>query len=165
MTKYYILRHAQTYASKHNVSYGDGEENFNTHILPEGIPPIERVAKFFKEEGIDRYISSEYIRCKETARIISKATGMEFVFDKRLNEYLNESSENLLERLKNFLEDIESKGYNSVALCTHGAVIAAIKHLLIRGSLQGELLYDYPPPGILLIIDGKKIHELNFNIL
>jgi hypothetical protein len=66
-------------------------------------------------------------------------------------------------RAKKLVEKLEEKRKTSYLLCTHGAVISAIKHLLIYGDYKYENLMDFPVPGTLMIIDSSGSEVLDFN--
>ena len=49
-------------------------------------------------------------------------------------------------------------------ICTHGAVIAALKHYLTDGSFERRHETDYSQTGELMIInDDKSVEVLDFN--
>lgn len=156
---FYLFRHAL--ATKSLFGYGD--KIVTAQILPEGIPPIKRMAKFLKTIPTDFNVRSEFIRCRQTAAIVTKIAGNQFITDKRLNEYNEESFSNLRNRVKEFLQDMKKSNYKNILICTHGAVIAATKNLLLKNRFGLLNLYDYPKTGVLLIIKDEKIAEIDFN--
>lgn len=167
MKTYYILRHAL--ATHSTTGYGD--EIVSAHILPEGRKAIERMAKYFTDIPSDANITSELIRCRETAKIITDTTGKSFITDKRLNEYSaeenysNESFEQFRQRLLLFLLDLEQdETKQTILICTHGATMAGLKHILIEGRFTTDNRFDFPAPGVLLNIksDGT-VEEKDFN--
>jgi broad specificity phosphatase PhoE len=164
MTNYYIFRHGQTYNSKNRVKYP--KNNFKVEILPEGIPDLEKIAIYLKNIPSDYNVSSEYLRCRQTSEIVTKIAGKIFEKDSRINEFSQkfgqESFEIFKERIKSFLDDLEAKKYNTVVICTHGAVIAGLKSFLLKNTFVGDDLTDYPRPGVLLCVKNKKIEELDF---
>lgn len=155
----YLFRHAL--ATKSLFGYGD--KILTAEILPEGIPPIERMADFLKTVPSDFNVCSEIKRCQQTAAIVTKRAKKEFIFDKRLNEYYKESFGQLRDRVKDFLRDIEVTKHKDILICTHGAVVTAIKNLILKNKFTMFQLYDYPKTGVLLIINGKSIKEIDFN--
>ncbi|OGM18916.1 hypothetical protein A2686_03925 [Candidatus Woesebacteria bacterium RIFCSPHIGHO2_01_FULL_38_10] len=160
---YFIFRHAQTFKTKYSIPY---KEKIKTaRILPEGIPAIKGLSKYLKEKIIDSYYTSPFIRCTQTAKIISQITGRAFVNDERLGEFMEpkETFDQLKSRVQNFLQDLEKEGGKCLAICTHGAVISALKHLITTGIYELENLPDYPDPGILLKIKNKKTNYFDFN--
>jgi len=160
MTKYYIFRHGQTLNSKYHLPYP--KNNRQIKILPDSIPALKKMAEYLKNISSDLNASSEYLRCKQTTKIITKISGIKFSGDVRLNEFNQETFLDLTNRIKNFLEEVEKKEYQTVIICTHGAVISTIKNLLIKGRMKRIELPFYPKPGILLCIEGKKIQKIDF---
>jgi broad specificity phosphatase PhoE len=158
--KFYIFRHGETYQTKYNLEYED--EQLTSRVLPEGLPETKRLANYLKGVNSDANLSSEILRCRETVEIVSKISGKEFSFDKRLNEFLEDDFEKLKKRLKDFIDDIKKQNYKSVLICTHGAVIAGLKHLLTEGKFEITDLTDFPQPGSLLILEGKSVELVSF---
>lgn len=161
MTKYYIFRHGQTRNSKYHLPYS--KDNRKIKILKDSIPAIKKMAEYLKNITPDLAASSEYLRCQQTTKIVAKITATKFKKDSRLNEFGNETFLQFKKRIKDFLEEVEKNKYQTVVICTHGAVIAALKNLLIKGRIKkGDLLF-YPKPGLLLYIEGKKVKKFDFN--
>jgi len=156
---FYIFRHAL--ATKSDTGYGDEIETAG--ILPEGIPPIEKLAVFLQTITSDYNVSSGFLRCRQTSEIVSEITGKHFAFDKRLSEFYDETPGSFIDKVKNFLEEMERKKYKNIIICTHAAVIAVmIKMLMHRKIIPKDLYTNYPKPGMLLIIEDKKIEEKDF---
>lgn len=161
MTTYYIFRHGQTKYSKYHLPYP--KDNRFVEILPEGKEVIERLGKYLKKIKSQKNFSSEYYRCRQTTEIVGKFSDLKFNKDKRLNEKSGESFNDFKTRVKDFVEEIEKKNYDSVVICTHGAVIAAMRKLLLGKGLRISNLPFYPKTGILMIVRGKEIEYVDFN--
>jgi broad specificity phosphatase PhoE len=157
---YYVFRHAL--ATKSEKGYG--KEIFSAKILPEGVEPIKKIGRYLKKITTDYNVSSEFLRCRQTVEIISHINGKQFSFDARLSEYYLETFDELLQRVKEFLEEIESSTYKAVVICTHGAVIAILKNLIIKGKASESDLLDFPKTGVLIEIKGERIKEIDCNI-
>lgn len=158
---YYLFRHGGTQASKTNSDYGS--EIFSAHILPESIEPIKKIGEYLKDIHSDFNVSSEFLRCRETAQIVSDITGKQFSFDQRLNEFYQEEFNHLETRLRDFLKEINSRDYQTVLICSHGGVISGLKHLILEDNFEPRDLMDYPQTGILLVIKDKKLEQIDFN--
>jgi len=162
--EFYIFRHGETLESSKGIHYS--AENVKTaDILPGSRAVIKGLAEYLKSVPTDFNTSSPLIRCVNTTKIINEVTGKVFVYDERLTEFtfqLGETFEQMAERTKNFLEELKTKNYKSIAICTHGAGISALKHLITKGEYTLEDLQDYPKPGVLLIIRDKEVEYLNF---
>lgn len=163
---YYLFRHSETYFSKHNIRYGKDVES--AEIIPEGIPATKRLAYYLASKNIDAYFSSPFKRCVQTAEIIEKITGKKFTIDPRIGEeminYGKETFEEVAQRLKSFLKDLNDKNFQSVAVCSHGWPIAAMKALITKGSVEISDLGKYPPSGVLIEIKDSKVSQKDFNL-
>lgn len=162
MAKYYIFRHGDTWYTKNRQSYP--MDNLSVEILPDGIPALKKIAYYLKEIPSDFNASSEYLRCQQSNKIVSDISGLKFKKDARLNEFSHEEFDNLVERLESFIGEMEKKGYKNIVICTHGAVIAGLKNILVGSEYEKSELVDYPTPGVLTIIEDKIIKEIDFNL-
>lgn len=161
MTTYYIFRHGQTKNSKYHLPYP--KDNRLIKILPEAVPSLKKLAEYLKNVKSDYNVSSEYLRCRQSTDIVTKISGLNFERDRRLNEKSQESFEDFKKRVKSFLEDMEKENYKTVVICTHGAVIAAMRRLLLKKSVRVTNLPFYPKTGVLMIIKGNEIKYVDFN--
>lgn len=169
--RFLIFRHGIATHSK--TGYGD--QIMTAGLLPEAYPVIERIAKHLAPIRSQLNFSSEVLRCRQTAEIVTKHAGKFFRFDSRLNEYHLETFEQLTARVRSILEDLitdadylaEEKalpnGSATLMLCTHGAVIAALKHLLLENEFLPKDELDYTMPGQLLEVFGKTSTVIDFN--
>lgn len=148
MTTWYLFRHAL--ATENKGGYGD--EILSAKILPVGIPPTERMAEYIQHLPKSVNWSSELLRSQQTTNIITKITGRTFVSDARLNEYYNETFEAFRKRIASWLDEMIARNPSVVLVCTHGAVIAGLKHLLLEGEFLESQALDYPKCGELLVI-------------
>jgi broad specificity phosphatase PhoE len=156
----YIFRHGL--AVYPHEGYGD--RILTAELLPEGKPPIERLGKYLIHAESDYHACSTILRCRQTAAIVTEATGKEFTPDPRLKEYHQETFEQLAERVKNFCDEIEASPYKNVMICTHGSVIAGLKHYLTEGVFEPKHEPDYIQTGQLLIInDDNSTEVVDFN--
>lgn len=158
-TTWYLFRHA---LATHSTN-GYGEQILTAKILPEAIPPIKKMAAYLTHIPDSFNLSSELTRCVQTAQIITKITGKKFITDPRLNEYYQNTFAEFKDRVIDFLQSLNQNNSAQILICTHGAVIAAIKHLLLSGNFFQSQLNDYPECGQLLIIKNKKTKLLDFN--
>lgn len=170
MTTFYIFRHGNTKNTEGVSSFIkhlslDGGGPRDLPILPKGKDALEKIGKYLKDIPTESNYTSPYLRCKESSKIVSDVSGKTFEEDERIRE-LTRSIKGFVGfkgRVKNFLKEIEDKNYSAVTICTHGAVIAAIKHLITSGKFYYFQGIDFPAPGNLMIIKGKKVEILNFN--
>ena len=156
---WYIFRHALAIHGKNH--YGD--QILTAKILKSAIPSIEKMARYLTKIPSSLNFTSEIIRCVQTAAIVTRITGKEFITDIRLNEYYRESFAGLKERVNSWIKDMRGRKTTAVLICTHGAVVAGIKHLLIDGDFSEAQLLDYPNCGELLVIKND-FRIINFNV-
>jgi len=170
MTDFYIFRHGNTVntevggiLSKLNIRIGGGSATLP--ILPIGVPALEKIGGYLKNVPTDADFTSPFARCVESSNIVGKITGRKYVPDERIREYdgTRKDFSSFRERIDDFLDEIDKKNYSAVSICTHGAVIAAIKHLKLRQKFHYVQALDFPRPGNLVIIKGGRIETLNFN--
>ena len=159
---YYIFRHGETHSTKYNIPYDD-KTVVSSNILPESKQVIKRFANYLKNKNTDYYVSSPVKRCRQTVEVIMEQTGIAFGFDKRLTEFYNESVEQMVDRLKNFLKEIKEKGFKRVAICSHGEPVSALINLLTKGSFSEADLHQFPPTGVLVEVVKGNTKFVDFN--
>lgn len=159
--RWLIFRHG---LATHSTE-GYGDQVFSAPLLEEGITAIERLAEYLKGRASDSQYCSEVLRCRQTAAIVSRATGKDFQFDRRLNEYHQETFTELSQRVADFLSEVNQANPTPKTfwICTHGAVIAALRHLIIEGAFTAEQELDYTKPGEILEIHQANIQVHTFN--
>ena len=167
MTDFYIFRHGDTKDSENllNKIFGHQGDSRTLPILPEGVPALKKIGKFLKDIPTDANFCSPYLRCMDSARIVGTIAKKNYQPDKRIQE-LEKNGERFTsfkKRVIGFINEIEKKNCSAVSICTHGAVIAAIKHLKAEGSFFFFQALDYPAPGNLIIIKNGKVENINFN--
>lgn len=166
MTDFFVFRHGDTTQSNRKLlGIFRSRDTFNLPILQTGVPALEKIGRYLKNIPTQANFVSPFSRCVESAKIVGKISGKEFKIDKRIRELERdgESFSSLHKRITEFIEDIARKKYSAVAICTHGAVIAGMKHLLTNGKFYFFQVIDYPSPGNLIIIKDRKVKEINFN--
>lgn len=152
MKHWYIFRHGLATHSKN----GYGDKILTAEVLPEGIPPVQRIGQYLTLMPYDYGARSEFLRCQQTAAIVTDITGRAFTADKRLNEQYQEPFEAVRDRVRAFVDEMNASAHTHIWVCTHGVVIAALKHLITRGDFARSDENDYIQPGeVLLIRDGE----------
>lgn len=159
--KYYIFRHGETFSTRDKVPYGD--KQFEAQLLPEYHEPIKRIGKYLRYTHSDYNFTSELLRCIQTSQIVSQETGKEFIKEPLLNEYTENTFEDFKKRMVALVEKLESRSGASYLICTHGAVISALKHLIIYNDYSLDNLMDFPRPGTLMLINNAGSEILDFN--
>ncbi len=166
---FYIFRHGETFVTKQKgfglggIAYGF--QIFSAPILDEGKLAIERIGNFLKDKNLDYCVSSPIFRCRQTTAIVEKITKIPFHYDNRLKEIVLERYGSVRKRVKNFLDEVHESSHTSIAICTHGGVIAVMLALLTSRieHISAFSLFHYPPPGVLTIVEGENTQEINFN--
>lgn len=156
----YIFRHGMAV----HPHEGYGSRVLTAELLPEGIPPIRRLAHYLRGVPSDYQACSEVLRCRQTAGIVTEITGKPFVIDPRLREYHQERFEELAERTRAFADELAQRRASNPLVCTHGAVIAALRHYLLDGRFDRAHETDYVQTGQMLVIhDDNSVEVLDFN--
>jgi broad specificity phosphatase PhoE len=167
MTDFYIFRHGDTIESGNLLIkiLGRKRDSHELPILPKGLPALKKIGVYLKNISTDANFCSPYLRCMESAKIVSDITKNKYIPDERICEFDNngEKFTSFNKRVGDFLNEIDNNNYSAVSICTHGAVIAAIKHLKTNGRFFIFQGLDYPTPGNLVVIKNGKIEVLDFN--
>lgn len=140
-----------------------GDKQYEAEVLPEGIEPIKRLGNYLKFTKTDFHYTSEIMRCLQTAQIVSGITGKQFEQNSLLNEYLEDSFDEFKARVKRFVDRANEETNKTFLICTHGAVISALKHLNIFGQYEEPDLMDFPVPGTLMILNNTGSEIVDFN--
>lgn len=162
MKTYYMFRHGITNATKYKRMYGI--HIYTAKILPESFPIYIDLAKFIKSHMPDHFVSSEFLRCRQTVDVVSFIINKKFTFDKRLNEYIvyKERFSSFKKRLQNFIDEMEKTDYEKIAICTHGAGIAVLTQLLLNKPCTIGCLRENMDPGVLRIISSGNLKDISF---
>lgn len=162
---YYIFRHGETKESLTNTDYSVSNV-YSAKILPMAKSKIVKIAEHLKDIPTDFNVTSPYPRCLQTVEIVKEITKKQFTEDERLGEFVFQKGETfdvMTKRIQSFLVDLQKKDYKSVAICTHGGIIAGLKHLLTEGKYNLNDLRDYPHTGVLLKIEDGNVEYFDFN--
>lgn len=146
---YFLIRHGQSESNKKEFMSSWPEKIYNPLTL-KGVKQVEEATEKLKKENIDLIFSSDLLRCKQTAEIISEGLKLDIIFEKKLREHdagiLNgksteewhqffndmgdlfnkkapegESIEDIKERIKELLLNIEEKYENkNIIVISHG---------------------------------------------
>jgi broad specificity phosphatase PhoE len=167
MTDLYIFRHGDTVESGSLLAkiFGYHGDTHTMPILPKAVPALEKIGKYLKNIQTDVNFCSPYLRCLDSAKIVGSITGKIFKPNEGIREFREngEKFSSFKARVSDFLDEIDKKNYSAVSICTHGAVIAALKHLKTRGNFYFFQVLDFPKPGNLIIIKDGATLDLNFN--
>lgn len=101
---YYLLRHGEALSNAKDIM-SCWPEKFPVPLTEEGKKQIKKAAAKLKKEKIGLIFSSDLLRTKQTAEIISKELEIPVKYDKRLREYnAGVFNGRPIEELKNFFK-------------------------------------------------------------
>jgi len=83
---YYILRHGQAFSNQKMIVSCWPEKIYNP-LTSQGKKQIKEAAEKLKDKKIDLIFSSDLLRTRQTAEIVSKILKIKPIYDKRLREY------------------------------------------------------------------------------
>ena len=86
LNNYFILRHGDSLRQKSKISVC-WPEKIHCPLTEKGTEQVLKSAKILKNKKIDLIFSSDLLRTKQTAQIVSGEVGAKVIFDKRLREY------------------------------------------------------------------------------
>ena len=141
----YLLEGKKIIFIRHAVAPGTADpKNFNINdcstqrnLSEEGRAQSKKIGKFFKNENIkiDKVLSSEWCRCKETAKI---AFGNFETFTALNSFYEDKFAKNKPKQIKDIRKFINNwKSDYNLIIVTHFVVIS---ELLNRGTSSGEMI-------------------------
>ncbi|QQG41745.1 MAG: histidine phosphatase family protein [Candidatus Woesebacteria bacterium] len=167
MTTFYIFRHGNTIDSDSLLTkfFGHKHDSHDLVILPKALPALKKIGAFLEKVDTDANFSSPYLRCRQSTQIVSHIANKKYTVDERLREYEKngEKFSSLRKRVRSFLDYVAKKNYSSISICTHGGIIAAIKHLATGGNFYFFQLWDFPAPGNLIVMKDGEVKTINFN--
>lgn len=156
-----IFRHGKALPQGQNY----GSSVLTAELLPEGRPPIERMAEAMARSKLhsDANFTSPVLRCRQTVEIIENKTHKIFVPDSRLDEFHDETIQGFIDRIWSFAEEIKTVPATSILICTHGACIAALRHIILHGKFSEAQIDDYTSTGQMLTIEKGREKITDFN--
>ena len=87
MKKIFLVRHGETLANIAKTWQDSTDE-----LSPRGFIQAETLAERIKDNTFDQAFSSSYTRAKQTAEVIAKRLGLDFIFSNLFTEVKNPSS-------------------------------------------------------------------------
>lgn len=156
----YLFRHGL--ATKNTNGYGDQIKS--AQLLPEGVQQAAKIGEYLKQINPDAFYSSEYLRCTQTATIVSNIIHYPFIKDHRLNEFDEITFPKFVKQIQSFLTEISQKHNQIVFICSHAGTFAIFKKLLFQEVLTKEdVITNNPATGVLQIIENNTIKEIDLN--
>lgn len=154
----WIMRHGISTKNQPSVVQGQFKNNHKYTLTEEGKNQVKRTAKDLKGK-IDIIISSDFLRTKETAEIVSKITGAKLIYDSDLREIYEPDWEGrLVQEVKDELGD--EKVPFSLRL-GGGENYYEVKERMQRAVKRA--LKDHPGKKILFISHGDPLWILKWS--
>jgi len=187
--KYFILRHGQA-ESNHQRIISCWPEKKPIKLTESGRKQIRDSIRILKKKGIHLIFSSDLLRTKETADIVSKELGVEVIFDERLREYnfgefngqpvekfykfvgekINfflktpKSGENLKDvrkRMMNFILELEKKYQEkNILIVSHGYPLDILEGVG-RGLNEKEIVAEFLEKNPILVGELREVKSFN----
>ena len=144
--KLIFIRHAYAPGSGDPNNFNLNDCSTQRNLNQDGKKQAKYIGEFFKKNKIkiDQVLSSEWCRCKETARIAFKNFATKSFLNSFYSSRFAKNKDNQLEALNNYIKKFKSK--KNLVLVTHYVVIS-------------EALNYAPSSGEIVISDEK------FNII
>ncbi len=189
---YFILRHGESLRQIKKLAMCWPEKIY-CPLTEKGKSEVLNVAKKLKNKKIDLIFSSDLLRTKQSARILSQETGAKIIFDKRIREwnvgifngkepglvwrYINEKKNPLSIKLPKgeSLADIQKRMYvflEQINEKYQGENIAILSHELplsiLEGTLKGfslEKILEKRRKRKIKIIETGKFRKIEFKNL
>ena len=130
---------------RHAYAPGSGDpDNFNLNdcstqrnLSEEGREQAKLIGKFFKENHIkvDKVLSSEWCRCKETAKIAFRNFSTNSFLNSFYNPLFAKNRNKQVKELNNYIETLKTNG--NLILVTHYVLISEV---LNYNPLSGEIV-------------------------
>jgi broad specificity phosphatase PhoE len=103
------------------------------------------------------------LRCQETAKIIESRSVFKFTQTPLLNEFTENEFPQFLARMKEARSFLLNLSAEHIAICTHGAVVAALQKLLVNQEFHAHELMYYPKTGVIVKVDGEHVTSIDLN--
>ena len=130
---------------RHSIAPGNGDpDNFDLkdcltqrNLSKNGIEQSKKIGEFFKDNKIkiDKVLSSEWCRCKDTAKFAFKNFEVFSPLNSFYDEKFADNKERQVKDLKKYIS--EWKGKDNLVLITHYVVILAV---LNKTTSSGEIV-------------------------
>tara|TARA_B100001123_G_C15194433_1_gene980770 strand:+ start:469 stop:1020 length:552 start_codon:yes stop_codon:yes gene_type:complete len=143
---------------RHAIAPGNGDpDNFDIkdcstqrNLNQRGIQQSKKIGFFFEKNQIkiDKVLSSEWCRCKDTAKIAFKNFKTLNALNSFYDERFSENEEKQIKELKNYIKNWKSD--KNLVLVTHFVVISSI---LKTGVSSGEIIISDKDFNIIGTID------------
>lgn len=146
---FYLFRHG---LATHSTS-GYGDRALTAELLDEGKTAVHQLGAYLQHFPVELALTSPVPRCLQTAAIVTEHTHWQFQVEPQATEYYPEIFGPFHQRLTAFAAHLTQLPHQHIAICTHGGVIAGLRHLITDASFIESQILDYPSPAGLVIVD------------
>ena len=135
--KIIFIRHAYAPGSGDPNNFNLSDCSTQRNLSKEGREQAKLIGKFFKENHIkiDRVLSSEWCRCKETAKIAFKDFSTSNFLNSFYDPLYQKNKNKQIKELNNYIETLKTNG--NLILVTHYVLISEV---LNYNSSSGEIV-------------------------
>ena len=135
--KLIFIRHAYAPGSGDPSNFNLNDCSTQRNLSEEGRKQAEYIGKFFRDKKIkiDKVLSSEWCRCKETAKIAFKNFSTKSFLNSFYSSKFSKNKNKQIEALKNYV--IKLKSDKNLIFVTHYVLISEV---LNYGSSSGEIV-------------------------
>ena len=135
--KLIFIRHAYAPGNGDPAGFNLNDCSTQRNLSDDGRKQAQRIGEFFTKNKIeiDKVLSSEWCRCKETAKIAFKDYSTNSFLNSFYSSKYEKNKDKQIKALKNFTKNFKSK--KNLILVTHYVVIAEI---LNYGPSSGEIV-------------------------
>ena len=149
--KVIFIRHALAPGSGDPNNFDINDCNTQGNLNREGIIQSKRIGAFFINNNIpiDQVLTSEWCRCKDTAKYAFKNYKTFYALNSFFSEKFQKNKKNQMNDLLNFIKKWEGKG--NIVLVTHYVVILETLNLAVS---SGEIVISDKKLNLLGIINN-----------
>jgi len=150
--RYFLLRHGFSESNRQKI-ISCWPEKSKINLTDKGREQIKKVAKTLKNKNIQLIFSSDLLRTKQTAEIVSEEIGVPIKFDERLREYnTGEFNGELIEKFYEFIGEKINKFSKTPE---GGENLSEVRKRIMNFIL--ELQKKYQNKNILIISHGDPL--------
>ena len=137
--KLIFIRHAYAPGSGDPKNFNLNDCSTQRNLSEEGRKQAQSIGKFFikNEIKIDKVFSSEWCRCKETAKIAFKNYTTKSFLNSFYSSKFAKNKDKQVKELKGYIQDYKKNNNENLVLITHYVLISEI---LNYGPSSGEIV-------------------------
>jgi len=151
--KLIFIRHAYAPGNGDPAGFNLNDCSTQRNLSDDGRKQAQRIGEFFTKNKIeiDKVLSSEWCRCKETAKIAFKDYTTKSFLNSFYSSKFAKNKDKQVKALKEYIKNYKNNNNENLVLVTHYVLISEILHY---GSSSGEMVVSDKNFNI---IDTKEI--------